>query len=66
MTSTPPPRCDRTPDPSRWATAVREVIRLRREEAAADRAAEDALADDLHRVFHGDHRARDHRQPSTP
>lgn len=54
MTSTPWPVTEQTPDPSRWAAAVREVVRLRREEAAADRAEEDAMAADLHRVFDAD------------
>ncbi len=65
MTPTSPTRSTRNPDPSRWAAAVREVVRLRREEAAADSAEEDAMAADLHRVFQADHRALDHRPPST-
>lgn len=39
-------------DAASWAVAVREVIRLRREESAAESAEEDAAAEDLYRVFH--------------
>jgi len=38
-------------DPTRWAAAVQELLQLRRHEAAADEAAEDALDDELRRVF---------------
>lgn len=70
MTSTPPPTPDRgpdgSPDPTRWAAAVREVVRLRRAEAAADNADEDAMAADLQRVFRADRPKAGDRQPSTP
>ncbi len=41
-----------------WTAAVRELVRLRREEADSEEATEDATADELRRVF------RDH-QPHT-
>ncbi len=72
MTSTPPPAPDRSPDPdpgpdpTRWAAAVREVVRLRREEAAADSADEDAMAADLQHILRADRPTVAHREPSTP
>jgi len=45
----PPPRVD-TPR-ARWDATVAELVRLRREETAQEEAAEDALADELHRAF---------------
>ncbi len=39
------------PDRARWAATVRELVQLRREEAAQEEAAEDAMADELRRVF---------------
>ncbi len=39
------------PDRARWAAAVRELVQLRREEAAQEEAAEDAMADELRRLF---------------
>jgi len=38
---------------ARWDTAVAELVRLRREEAAQEQAAEDALADELYWAFRG-------------
>jgi len=39
------------PDRARWAATVRELVQLRREEAAQEEAAENAMADELRRVF---------------
>ena len=38
-------------EPAQWAAAVQELRQLRRDETAADEAAEDALDDELRRVF---------------
>lgn len=65
MPSTTPPTPDRSPDPTRWAAAVREVVRLRREEAAADSADEDEMAADLQRIFRAERPTVGHRRPST-
>jgi len=40
-------------EPHRWATVVREQVRLRREETASDMAAEAATFDELHRALRG-------------
>lgn len=43
-----------------WAAAVRELVGLRRDEAAAEAAEEDGAAEELRRVF------RDRRDPLPP
>ncbi len=40
-------------EPHRWASVVRELVRLRREETASDLAAEAATVDELHRALRG-------------
>lgn len=53
MTSTVRSDVDRVrADADSWAVAVRELVRLRRDEADAESAEEDAAAEELHRVFH--------------
>ncbi len=50
-------------DRARWAATIRELVQLRREEAAAEENAEDAMADELRRAFHRRPRPVDEAQP---
>lgn len=45
------PTAPADPERIRWDATVRELVQLRREEAAQDEAAEDAVADELRRVL---------------
>lgn len=51
---------------ARWAATVQELVQLRRDEAAEEEAAEDALVDDLRRVFHDRQAASRRRRTPAP